>query len=301
MSTSVTTSFITAYNARLKLVFQREGTMLLPAVRWSKDVVGSTEVFQVLGTGAATTKARHGNVTPMNQSHTTATATLADFYAGDYVDALDEAKLNIGEQDAIVRTGAQALGRKIDDQIFVALDATTQSAITWTTTSEYNIRKALLDMAEALYQNNIPNDGRCYGALSTKGWAMAMTVREFSSSDWVTAEGRPFDKGAPMFGRWKEWMGIKWSMHTGVPGHNTSSAKPFVWHKDAIGYASGKHPKNFANRGSVVADITWVGEKAAHFVNHMMSGGAVLIDDLGVIEGALDDTAGIPVVASTAS
>ena len=299
MSTSVTTAFITEYEAKLHLTFQREGTMLLSAVRWKKDTVGSTAIFQVLGTGTATTKARHGMVTPMNQSHSTATATLADFYAGDYVDALDEAKTNIDEQDAIIRTGANALGRKIDDQIFTSLDGTSQSAITWVVTSELNVRKALLDMAQALWANNIQNDGRVYGALSSKGWAMAMTVREFTSSQWVDAMGRPFTAGAPSFKRWKDWMGIKWCMHTGIPGVGTSAAKPFVWHKDAVGYASGKHPKNFANRGSVVADITWVGERAAHFINHMMSGGAVLIDDLGVIEGALDDTAAVPVIDST--
>ena len=299
MSTSVSTAFITAYEAQLHLTFQREGTMLLNAVRWRKDVVGSTDVFQVLGTGAATTKARHGNITPMNQSHSTATATLADFYASDYVDALDEAKMNIDEQDAIVRTGAAALGRKIDDQIFTAMDGTTQTAITWTVTSELNVRKALLDMAEALWGNNIQNDGRVYGALSSKGWALAMTVREFTSSDWVDAMGRPFVAGAPGFKRFKDWMGIKWCMHTGIPGHGTTGAKPFVWHKDAVGYASGKHPKNYANRGSIVADINWIPEKFAHLATHAMSGGAVLIDDLGVIEGALDDTADIPVIDST--
>jgi len=299
MSTSVTTAFITAYEAKMHLTFQREGTMLLSAVRWKKDVVGSTAVFQVLGTGTATTKARHGDVTPMNQSHTTATATLADFYAGDWVDALDEAKINIDERDAIIRTGANALGRKIDEQIFTALDATTQTAITWTVTSEFNVRKALLDMVQALWANNIPNDGRCYGALSSKAWALASLVREFSNSDWVDAAGRPFTVGAPGFKRFRDWMGVKWCMHTGIPSVGTTGAKPFVWHKDAIGYASGKHPKNFANRGSIVADITWHGDKASHFVDHMMSGGAVLIDDLGVIEGALDDTASLPVIDST--
>jgi hypothetical protein len=45
---------------------------------------------------------------------------------------------------------------------------------------------------------------------------------------------------------------------------------------------------------SVGADITWHGDRAAHFVNHAMSGNSVMIDDGGVIEGNVDDTAAIP-------
>ncbi len=298
MSTSITTAFITAYEARVHLVFQRKGTVILQAVRWKRDTVGSTHVFQVMGKGAATTKARHGQITPMNQSHSTATATLVDFYAGDWVDALDEAKINIDERDAIARTGAMALGRKIDDQIFVVMDAGSDSVVTWVVTTEKNVRAALLNMVEALFSNDIPNDGELFGALTAKQWSMAMTVEEFKNSDYITATGLPFTQGMPV-ARYKEWMGVKWTMHTGLPGAGTSAAKPFVWHRMAVGYSSGKHPKNFANRGAIVADITWHGDRAAHFINHMMSGGAVVIEGAGVIEGLVDDTAAVPLVAST--
>jgi len=298
MSTSINTAFITAYEAKVHLVFQRLGTILLQAVRWKRDVVGSTAVFQVIGTGAATTKARHGTITPMNQTHSTATATLADFYAGDWVDALDEAKINIDERDALARSGAMALGRKIDSQIFTVMDASNSGTTTWNVTTEKRIRSALLTMVQALYSNDVPNDGQLFGALSPVQWAMAMTVEEFKNSDYVTASGLPFTEGAPV-ARYKEWMGVKWTMHTGVPSAGSSGAKPFVWHKSAVGYASGKHPKNFANRGAVVADITWHGDRAAHFINHMMSGGAVVIEAAGIREGSVDDTAALPLVAST--
>ena len=47
---------------------------------------------------------------------------------------------------------------------------------------------------------------------------------------------------------------------------------------------------NVAGNAAVAADITWHGDRASHFVNHMMSGQACMIDDTGVIEGSLDDT-----------
>ena len=298
MSTSINTAFITAYEAKVHLVFQRQGTVILQAVRWKRDVVGSTAVFQVIAAGTATTKARHGTITPMNQTHSTATATLADFYAGDWVDALDEAKINIDERDALAKSGAMALGRKIDDQLFVVMNASSDSTVTWSVSTEKQVRSALLSMVQSLYSNDVPNDGDIFGALTPKAWAMAMTVEEFKNSDYVTAMGLPFTQGAPV-ARYKEWMGVKWTMHTGLPSAGAANAKQFVWHRSAIGYASGKHPKNFANRGAVVADITWHGDRAAHFINHMMSGGAVAIESAGIIEGDVDDTADVPFVAST--
>src|SRR3546814_1639421 len=70
--------------------------------------------------------------------------------------------------------------------------------------------------------------------------------------------------------------------HTGLPGKGTASAVCFTYHKNALGHGSG---------ADVTSDITWHGDRAAHFVNNMMSQGACLIDPEGVIEIRVDDTA----------
>lgn len=293
MSTSITASFIADYTKDVSLVFQREGSMLRPTVSTRDGVVGSTAKFEKLGTGTATTKSRHGEITPMNATHTQPSATLEDFYAGDYSDLLDEAKLNIDARMAYAKTGAYALGRKVDEQITTLLDGTSQSTITFAVTSYAAIQSSLLQMVEALDSNDVPNDGGRYGALTPRAFAQAMTVDSFASADYVGASGLPFTEGAPGHRKFKEWMGVKWCMHSGLPGKGTSTAKIFTWHKSALGYATGKHAGNVASNDSVSADITWQGTKAAHFINHMMSGGGVLIDDAGVIEGNLNDTTAI--------
>ena len=43
-----------------------------------------------------------------------------------------------------------------------------------------------------------------------------------------------------------------------------------------------------------MTDITWHGDRAAHFVNNMMSQGACLIDGEGVVEIRVNDTLAIP-------
>jgi len=294
MATQIDNAFVKQYERDLIEVFQRSGGYLRPTVRMKTDVVGSTTTFQKIGKGVATTKARHGVITPMNQDHTPMTATLADFYAGDWVDKLDEAKINIDERMAIARGGAFALGRKVDEQIITQLDATTQSTVTFTVTSRAAIRASLLGMAEAIFANDVKNDGKIYGLLTPRAWSQAMTVEEFASADFVGADGQAFRTGPSVgLGKWKDFMGIKWAIHTDLPGKGTSTAKIFVYHKDAVGYACGKHAGNVAAADMVSADITWHGDRAAHFVNHMMSGGAVLIDDSGCIEGQLNDQTAI--------
>ena len=296
MSTSITTSFITSYEAKVHEVFQRQGSYLKDAVRVKDNVIGSTAVFQRIGKGTATTKARHGTITPMNQTHAAPTVTLADFYAGDWVDKLDEAKININERDVIASGGAMALGRKVDDQVTVVLDSTTQSTVTLTVTSKATVLATAIEFSEAAWANDVPNDGQVFAVVTPRYWSQLMTTDQFSRAEWVGPDGSVFKSG-PSIGRgkWKDWMGIKWKMQTGLPGATTATAKVFVWHKMAVGYAVAQSAGNVAGNEAVSADITWHGDRAAHFVNHMMSGNAVMIDDTGVIEGNLDDTAAIVV------
>ena len=291
MSTSVDQSFVQQYERDVHHVFQRRGSKILKTIRHKPGIIGKSTTFQKVGQGVATTKARHGAITPMNQEHTPITVPLQDFYAGDWVDKLDEAKLNIDEREVIAKGGAKALGRKVDELIIEQLETTTQSAVAWSIGSSAAVRNSIIGMAEALYANDIDEDDDCYGLLTTKAWAMAMTVEEFSSADYVM-EGE-YQKGAPTR-RYKEFLGIKWCQHTGLTGVGTTSASVFCYVKEAVGFASQNLSGDMENPESVRADISWYGHRASHFVNHMMSGGAQLIDDLGVIKGTLNDTAALP-------
>ena len=48
----------------------------------------------------------------------------------------------------------------------------------------------------------------------------------------------------------------------------------YFYHRTAIGHAAA---------AEVSTDVTWHGDRAAHFVANMMSQGAVLVDDAGVV------------------
>jgi len=295
MSTSVDQSFITQYNSDVHEVFQRKGSYLMPAVFHKSGIVGSTCSFHKIGTGVAVTKARHGTITPMNQEHTAPSCVLVDFYAGDWVDKLDEAKTNMDVRKAYANGGAMALGRKCDDQITTVLDTTSQAVIGITEGSTAAaFLGSVLTWVEALWTNDVPNDGQIYGVVSPRFWSQLMVLPQFQNSDFVGADGQAYTQG-PMvgMGKWRDWMGVKWKMQTGMPGMGTSASKAFIWHQTAIGYASAAAAGNIAGNNSVAADITWHGDRAAHWVNHLMSGQAVMIDDTGVIEANIDDTASV--------
>jgi len=293
MSTSIDTAFITSYEAKVHEVFQRKGSYLKEACRVKDNVVGSTAVFQKIGKGTATTKSRHGTITPMNQTHTAPSCTLADFYAGDWVDKLDEAKTNISERDAIASGGAMALGRKVDDQITTILDTTTQTVITITVTSKAAILAGALTFVEAAWDNDVPNDGLVFAVITPRLWSQFMLQDQFGRAEYVRADGMAWVSGPAIGTKWKDWMGIKWKMQTDLPGAGTATAKGWVFHQTAVGYAVAASAGNVAGNQAVGADITWHGDRAAHFVNHMMSGQAVMIDDTGVIEENHNDTTAV--------
>ena len=292
MSTSVDQAFRQEYLDDVHHEFQRSGGYLRPAVRMEHGVVGSSTTFQKLGQGVATTKARNGEVTPMNTDHTPIPCTLEDFYAPEYYDKLDQAKTKVDLRKAYVKAGALALGRKVDEQIIDAMDGTSQSAITFTAGSVAAVENSLLTIVETVFGADVPNDGDVYALLSARAWAQSMKVESFSSADFVMADGMTFDKGLPTQMRWKDWLGIKWKLHTGLP--TTGTGKGFVWHKSAVGYATGAHQGNVAENEAVTADIQWIGPRVAWFVNHCMSGGACLIDDIGVREITLANGTAIP-------
>ena len=295
MATQITNSFVRQYEAEVHHLFQRQGGYFRPAVRTKDNVIGTSTTFQKIGKGTATVKARHGVITPMNQDHTAIECTLSDFYAGDWVDKLDEAKVNHDERMAIAMGGAWALGRKVDDQIIVELDTTTQTAVTWVYTSVLGIENSLLATVRKLDAADVPNDGQRFVALTPVAYSAAMKVESFASSDYVDPSNKPMEQGQPTF-TWRRWMNCLWTSHTGLPNVGAATAKGFAWHKNAVGYATGASAGNSAQNQAVSADITWHGDRAAHFVNHMMSGGAKLIDDTGVYELTLDDTVTLPTV-----
>src|SRR3546814_3078025 len=81
LSTSIDLSFVKQFEREVHEAYQRQGSLLRATVRSKNNVKGASTTFQKIGKGVASTKARHGKVTPMNVDHTPVECILQDFYA----------------------------------------------------------------------------------------------------------------------------------------------------------------------------------------------------------------------------
>lgn len=270
MSTTIDQAFVKQFEREVHEAYQRKGSKLRNTVRVKNGIVGKSTTFQKVGKGTAVTKTRHGIISPMNQDHTPVECTLADYYAGDWVDKLDELKTNIDERGVVSNAGAYALGRKTDELIFTVANAATtyQTAAGSTGMSVAKFVSGLTTLAN----RDVPVDeaDNMFFIVGWQEWGQLMQEEEFSSQDYVPSSELPF-AGGGMFA--KRFSGVMVMPHSGVAVSGGDISTNLLYHRTAIGHAVG---------ADVTSDITWHGDRAAHFINNMMSQGSVLIDTIGV-------------------
>lgn len=275
MATTISQAFVKQFEREVHESYQRMGSKLKGTVRSINGVAGSTAVFQKVGKGTASTKSTHGMVPVMNLEHSAIECNLQDYYAGDWVDRLDELKVNIDERQVIANAGAYALGRKSDEMIISALGGATQNVIA---DAGVGLTKdKVLESFELLGEADIPDDGQRFAVVGWKQWSDLLKIDEFGNSDYIGSEELPWQGSQA-----KRWLGTTWIPHSGLPEDGSGVRSCFWFHKTAVGHASGS---------DVQTDISWHGDRAAHFVNNMMSQGAALIDSNGVIVMNCDENA----------
>ena len=275
MSASIDTAFARQFEREVHEAYQRQGSKLRQTVRSVTNVKGASTTFQKVGTGTASTKSTHGMVPVMNLAHDSVECVLEDYYAGDWVDKLDELKIQHNERQVIASAGANALGRKTDELILNALAEASTNVIGADSTGL--TKEKVLEAFETFGGADIPDDGQRFAVVGWKQWSDLLGIEEFSSSDYVGQANLPYTTITQA----KMWLGTIWIPHSGLPVDGSDIRSCFFYHKTALGHASGSDVKT---------DITWHGDRAAHFVNNMMSQGAELIDENGVIVIKCDET-----------
>jgi hypothetical protein len=270
MATTIDQAFVKQFETEVHEAFQRQGSKLRNTVRVINNVNGSEAIFQKVGKGTASTKATHGMVPVMNLDHSNVAATLQDYYAGDWVDKLDEMKLNIDERQVIANAGANALGRKADELIINKLAGVSAGQQIDNDSTGMTLDKVLTAL-QMLGDADVPDDGERYAVVGWKQWADLLQIAEFASAEYVGSDQLPYQATMQA----KRWLGTLWIPHSGLPIDGSDIRSCFWYHKTAIGHAVG---------AEVETDITWHGDRAAHFVNNMMSQGSALIDETGIVQ-----------------
>jgi hypothetical protein len=271
MSGTIDQAFVKQFEGEIHDAYQRQGSKLRATVRSKTGVKGSSTLFPRVGKGTAASKARNGVVPVMNLTYANAECFLQDYYAGEWIDRLDEIKTNIDERSVIANAGAYALGRKTDELIIAALDTATAEAVgtgTGLTDTDGLTKQKVLMAFEMLGAADVPDDGNRFAVVGWKQWSELLNIQEFANADYIGDDALPW-KGTQA----KRWLGALWMPHSGLTRTGVLRYCYF-FHKTAVGHAVASE---------VVTDITWHGDRAAHFVNNMMSQGAVMIDPTGVV------------------
>jgi len=272
MAVDIDDAFVKQFESEVHEAYQRQGSMLRGTVRNKSNVKGESTTFQKVGKGAASTKSRHGVVPVMNIDHTPVECTLSDYYAGDWVDKLDELKVAHDERQVTTNAGAYALGRKTDDLIITAAGTTSNTTATGVTLTD----GMKITDATAMMQNfgnaDVADDGNRWAVVGWAQWNHLLQIAQFASADYVT--GSAFEGKASAA---KSWLGFNWlPMSTSDGGLDTADASHVTclfYHQTGVGHASGQ---------DVNTDVTWHGDHASHFVVNSMSQGSCLIDANGV-------------------
>jgi hypothetical protein len=265
MATTVPVSFIEQYEAEVKQVYQREGSLLRNTIRTRSQVGAARIYFPVLGKGEATQKARHADVVPMDLEHLRAFADMEDHYAPEYIDDLDQAKLNWSLASEYARASGWALGRKTDSIIINALNASTNRLDAGDTgiSAELDL-ETIATISQTHNEGDVPLDNMRYAVVSPATHAQLLQLSEATSSDFTTTQLLMNAREPAM------WMGYRWIMHTGLP----DGVRGFFYHTQAAGHGISR---------DINTQVDWVAQKVAWLVNSWMSMGATIIDEPGVI------------------
>lgn len=273
MSQQASSSFIASFDAMVKQAYQSAG-VLSGTVREKKDVKGSTHKFFTMGKGLAQVRVPQTDVTPMNVSHGSATATLIDYSAPEYSDIYDLQKLSFDERKALAEVVAGAMGRRKDQEILDALasgaNSTQVSEDLGGTNTGLNIEK-ILRAKRLMDAAGVPSSDR-HMAISAYALEQALQETEIGSSDYNVL--RPL-----VTGDIKTWGGFTFHMiedrDEGGLTVTTNVRNNFAYHKDSVGIATGI---------DIRTEINYIPEKTSWLINGIFSAGAVVIDDAGAYD-----------------
>lgn len=278
MAINLSTAFVTLFDAEVKQAYQGQA-QLRPAVRVRSGVEGSTYKFPKIGKGVAQVRIPQTDVTPLNVTYGSVTATLSDYIAAEYSDIFMQAKVNFDERAELVKVVSGAIGRRQDQLIIDALVASSTSNTVASSVGGANTNlnlDKLLAAKKALDAKNVPMDNR-HIFIHANNLSGLLGETKVTSSDFNSIK-------ALVNGELNTFLGF--NFHTigdrdegGLP-LSSGDRKVYAFHRDAIGMAEGIAPKT---------EINYIPEKTSFLVSSMFSAGAVAIDAEGIVEITCDE------------
>jgi hypothetical protein len=269
----------TIYRDQYIAAFERRTSVLRQAVTTDTEDRGGSVVFLVAGSGgrSAVTRGSNGLIPPADDSQTQVTLTFLED-----IDLNEKTNFDIfraqGDQLALMRQNSiGVINRKIDSRIITAIATGTVDLGSVGVMSKTVANRIVTVLRNANVGE--ADSGNIYVALSPAAYTYMTDITSFANADYTAKQ--KVDAGIPELGQWTDWMGVKWTAHTGLTGVGTS-AVCLAWHKAAVGHAMSSRGIDAMIGRDEKQDTSWA--RASVF------NAAVKLQNAGIIKFTHDDT-----------
>jgi hypothetical protein len=277
MSKTLSAVAVTEFDSMVKHAYQGMG-LLKGAVTVRNNVVGDTYKFRRQGKGLANQKSTSDLVTPMDVTHEFKTATLANWNAPEYTDIFDQADVNFDEKQELAMTIAGALGRRCDQLVIDAMDASTPDTTTVAAGGVNLTMAKVIDAQVELRDQGVPNTD-LFAVIESGGLGGLLNDETATSADYQNIK-------ALVSGEINTLVGFRFIIiETRVEGGLTEAANvvdSWFFQRPAVGLALGIDMRT---------EINWVPERTSWLSNGMLKGGATVRDNGGLVMVKYDKTA----------
>jgi|TARA_B110000285_G_scaffold18855_1_gene18296 hypothetical protein len=284
MSKNLSSVAVTEFDSMVKHAYQGMG-LLKGAVTQRNNVVGDTYKFRRMGKGLANQKSTSDLVTPMDVAHEFKTATLTNWNAPEYTDVFDAQDVNFDEKQELANTIAGALGRRTDQLVIDAMDASTPLTSTIATSvggAGTNLNMAKIIKAQvSLRDQGVPNSD-LFAAINALGLGGLLNDEKATSSDYQAVK-------ALVNGDVDTLAGFRFiilesrvegGLTVGTAGANIVDS--YFFQRPAVGLAIGIDMKT---------EIDWIAERTSWLCNGMLKAGSVVRDEGGLVKVQYTQTA----------
>jgi hypothetical protein len=277
MSINLSAVAVTEFDSMVKHAYANMG-LLKNAVTLRNNVVGDTYKFRRMGKGLANQKASSADVVAMGVGHEFKTATLANWNAPEFTDIFDAQDVNFDEKQELASTIAGALGRRCDQLVIDAMDASTPLT-TAVAAGGTNLTIAKVNQAQVeLRDQGVPNT-ELFAVIEAGGLGGLLADEKATSSDYQAVK-------ALVSGEINSLVGFQFIiLETRTEGGLTEAANvvdSWFFQRPSVGLAIGIDMKT---------EINYVPEKTSWLTNGMLKAGSVVRDEGGLVKVQYDKTA----------
>lgn len=278
MANSLSTVDQTIFDEYVKKAYQSRGFLLRDTVRMRMNVQGTTVSFRKVGTVTAEEYAFTSAVVYQDPNFGKADANLRPWRAATLIDDLQQFLYNFDVRREDAELVAMALGRRSDQMIIDALNAsgTTNTIAAGGT----GLTFAKIRQVNAFFNRLAVPPAERHIAISAAGESQLMTEQQFTNSLYINGDAIKTGSLNGNFAMGMQFHVIPDMPEGGLPlSGNIRTA--FAWHKMAGGMGVGR-------------DFSTIIERVAHLdswqILAKMYAGAVAIDPKGIISVQYDES-----------